>query len=525
MAEGQSILQCKSMSSVAENNKRIAKNTIFLYVRLLFSMAVSLYTSRVVLHALGVDDFGIYAVVGGFIMLFLFINNGMAGATARFLSFELGTNNQERLKKTFSASLSVHIIIALIILVLGETIGLWYLENKMVIPEGRMIAARWVYQLALLGSLVSITQVPYGAAIISHEKMDVYAYIEILSACLKLLIVYLLLAGYFDKLILYAILTFCVTVIVTLVYRIYCIRHFEESRYKFSFDKTIIYPIFSYSMWNLFGNMGYTFSKQGINMVLNLFFGVVLNAAYGIASQVGTSISSFSMDFLTAVRPQIVKYYANNEIREMEKLIINATKYSFILLGALSLPAILEMNFVLSVWLKNVPEHAKVFCQLFMVIVIIDVLRINLTTAVGATGKVKRLNILTGTIGVSIPIIAYLLLLFFKNVYIPMLTTIVMYSMGFFANLFVLKSLIKAFSVGRFLRQIFPPCIAILLVSSILPLFIHSSLEEGWERLILVVLSSVTVIAVLTYFFALSKEMKEKVLGYLNRSLVLIKKK
>ena len=504
------------MSSVAENNKRIARNTIFLYGRLLFAMAVSLYTSRIVLHALGVDDFGIYAVIGGFITLFLFINYGMAGATSRFLTFELGTNNQERLKKTFSASLSVHLFIAFLILVLGETIGLWYLENEMVVPEERMVAARWVYQLALLGSAIGITQVPYGASIISHEKMDVFAYIETLSVCLKLLIVYLLLAGNFDKLIFYSILTFCVSIIITLIYRIYCIRHFEECKYKFSFDKTIIYPIFSYSMWNLFGNMGYTFSKQGINMVINLFFGVVLNAAYGIASQVGTAISAFSMDFLTAVKPQIIKYYANNEINEMENLIINATKYSFLVLGALSLPIILEMNFVLDVWLKKVPEYAGAFCRLFIVMVIIDILRINITTGITATGKVKNFNIIAGMIGLAAPVIAYLLLLFVKNVYIPMLTTIFMYVAGFFAYLFILKSLIKAFLVRKFLSQVFPPCIAILSISSILPAFIHFSLAEGWVRLILVVLSSVIGIANLTCFFVLSKEMREKVLKLLR---------
>jgi len=510
------------MPSVTENNKRIAKNTIFLYVRLLFSMAVSLYTSRVVLHVLGVDNFGINAVVGSFIMFFLFINYAMSGATARFLTFELGTNNQERLKKTFSASLSVHLFIAFLILVLGETIGLWYLENKMVIPEGRMVAARWVYHLALLSSVLMITQVPYNASIISHEKMDAFAYIEILNVCLRLVIVYLLLIGNFDKLILYAVLTFCVTAIISVIYRAYCIKHFDECKYKFSFDKTIIYPIFSYSMWNLFGNLGYTFSKQGINMVLNLFFGVALNAAYGIASQMSNAISTFGMDFLTAVRPQIVKYYAKNKIREMENLMINATKYSFLLLIALSLPAILEINFVLSVWLKNVPEYANGFCQLFIVIVVIDILRMNLTFGVSATGNMKNFNIMIGTINISVPIIAYLLLLISKNVYIPMLMTIVAFVLVFFGNLFVLKLLIKEFSVERFLKQIFPICFTILLASSILPLFIHFSLEEGWTRLILVVLSTVTVIALLTYFFALSKEMRGKLLRLLNSKLKLL---
>ncbi|GHT61862.1 hypothetical protein AGMMS50239_13740 [Bacteroidia bacterium] len=477
-------------------------------------MGVSLYTSRIVLDVLGVDDFGINAVVGSLIVMFYFINNAMAGASARFLTFELGSDNKEKLKKTFSASLTVHIIIALIIFVLGETIGLWYLENKMVIPEGRLVAAGWVYHLALLSSVVSITQVPYTASIISHEKMDVYAYVEILSTCLKLLIVYLLLIGNFDKLILYAILTLCVSVIVTLIYRVYCIKHFEESKYKFSFDKTIIYPIFSYSVWNLLGNMGYTFSKQGINVILNLFFGVAVNAACGIAAQVGTAISAFSMDFLTAVKPQIIKYYAKNEIREMENLMINATKYSFILLVALSVPIILEIDFILGIWLKNTPEYADIFCQLFIVMLLVDILRMNLTFGVAATGKMKNFNIITGTIGLSAPIIAYLLLRLVKNMYIPILTTICIYGIVFFATLFILKSLINAFSVARFLKQVFPPCLTILFASAILPVFIRLSLAEGWLRLILVILSSIMVIAALTYYLALSKEMRARVLIY-----------
>lgn len=502
------------MPSVAENHKRIARNTIFLYVRLLFALGVSLYTSRIVLEVLGVDDFGIYVVVSSFIVMFHFINNAMAGASARFLTFELGTDNREKLKKTFAASLNVHIIIALLILVLGESVGLWYLGKKMVIPEGRMIVAEWVYHLSLLSSIIAIIQVPYNASIISHEKMNVYAYVEILNVCLKLLIVYLLLIGNFDKLILYAVLSLCVSIITALIYRMYCIKHFEECRYKFSFDKTIIYPIFSYSIWNLLGNMGYTFSKQGISVVLNLFFGVLINAACGIATQVSSAISTFSMNFLTAVKPQIIKYYAKNEIREMENLMINGTKYSFILLVALSLPLILEIDFILGIWLISVPEYANTFCRLFVVMGLVDILRMNLIHGIVATGKMKNLNIITGMLGLSAPVIACLLLLLVNNVYIPVLVTIGVYVAAFFATLFVLKSLIKVFSVMGFLKQVFQPALTIMIMSSILPLFIRLSLNEGWLRLILVILSSITIIAVLTYYLALSKEMRKKVTVY-----------
>ena len=512
------------MPSVAENNKRIAKNTIFLYIRLLFSTAVSLYTSRVILQTLGVADFGIYGIVGSFITLFLFLSNAMTGATVRFLTFELGADNLERLKKTFSASLSIHIFIALMIVVLGETGGLWWLEHRMVIPPERMVAARWVYHLALLGSAIGITRVPYTASLISHEKMDVFAYIDILNVCLKLSTVYLLMIGNFDKLIFYAILTLCVTIVITVIYIMYCIKHFEESKYNFSLDKTIFHPIFSYLLWNFCGELGGTFSKHGINVVLNLFYDVLLNAAYGIASLVGTTISSFATNFLATVNPQIIKYYVKNEVKEMENLMINATKYSFILLSALSLPVILEMDFVLTVWLKNnVPEYANGFCRLFIVMAIIDILRINLTTGITATGKVKKLNIIAGIMGLFAPIIAYSILLIVKNVYIPMLTVIFIYVINFFVHLFIIKSLIKIFSIGRFLKQIFPICLTILLISSILPVYIHYSIEKGWVRLILIVMSSVTVMAAMTYFFAFSKEMREKALKLIKSKIELLK--
>ena len=315
------------MSDVSFNNKRIAKNTLFLYVRLLFAMAVGLYTSRVVLAVLGQDDYGLNSVVGSIVVMFYFLNTSMSGATSRFLTFELGRKDYDKMKNTFSAALTIHIVIAAIVVLLGETVGLWYLENKMVIPEGRMVAARWVYHLSLLGAVITITQVPYSATIIAREKMDVYAYIEIVKTLLQLGIVFLLVIMDFDKLILYAILTVCVSLVITLVYRGYCIARYPECRYKFHFDKTIVKPMLGFSGWNLYSNLARQAQGNGVNVILNLFWGTAINAAYGIAQQLSNTVYMFVCNFTLAVKPQIVKYYATGQLRDMEALMNSTTRY------------------------------------------------------------------------------------------------------------------------------------------------------------------------------------------------------
>ncbi len=294
------------MSDQSANNKRIAKNTLMLYIRMLLSMVVSLYTSRVVLEVLGVEDYGIYGVVGGVVAMFSFLNSSMAGATSRFLTFEMGRGDEQRLKDTFSSALIIHIGIALVVFILAETVGLWFLNNKLVIPDGRMHAAHWVYQLSILGMFVSVTQVPYNASIIAHEKMDVYAYIELLNVFLKLGIVYLLTIGNFDKLILYAILVLAVNVLVAVTYRFYCVRYYEESHFRCVLNREVLKPMLGFSIWEILGHFGFTFRTQGTNMVLNMFFGVIINSAVGIATTVQNVLSLFTNNVLVAIKPQII---------------------------------------------------------------------------------------------------------------------------------------------------------------------------------------------------------------------------
>lgn len=509
------------MTTVSENNKRIAKNTIYLYVRLLFSMAVSLYTSRVVLATLGANDFGLNSVVTSVITIFFFLNSSMAGATSRFLTFELGKNDLEKFKKVFSAALTIHIIIALIILILGETIGLWYLENKMVIPEGRMTAAHWVYQLSLVSAMITLTQVPYNASIIAHERMNVYAYIEILGTCLKLGIVYLLVIGNLDKLILYAILTLCVTIIMTLIYRAYCMKHFTECRYKFEWDRKILYPMLSFSGWDLYGIMGSSLKTNGINIVLNLFFTTVINAAFSVSMQVCNTVDRFSSNFLISVNPQIIKYYADGKIKEMENLVVNASRFSILLNFLFFFPLILEIDFILNLWLKEVPLYTNIFCQLFFIMIIINTLWKPLTSVIQATAKIKIISIVTGSLYLLIPVISYVIFkLGNRTVYVPLLVALVIYVIVFIVNLRIVHHLVPEFSIFLLIKKAILENLIIIIASGILPVIVRFSLDSEWLRIILIIILTFTIMALTTYYFALSKSMKEKI----KHRLLIIKK-
>ncbi|TBO43322.1 oligosaccharide flippase family protein [Pedobacter kyonggii] len=492
------------------DNKRIAKNTMMLYFRMLLTMGVSLYTSRVVLNTLGVSDYGIYNLAGGVTAMFAFLNSSMSGATSRFLTFELGLNDVAKLKKTFSAALTIHLLIAAAIFFLGETVGLWFLENKLIIPVDRMSTARWVYQLSILSTMVTITQVPYNATIIAHERMNVYAYVEILNCFLKLGIVYLLVIGHFDKLLLYAVLVLCISIIIALIYRIYCVKNFPESKYKWGWDKEIIYPMLSFSGWNMYGTMAYTVKTQGVNILLNLFFGVIVNAAYGVATQAQNAVQSFSNNFLTAVNPQIVKHYAQGEIEKMQNLVINASKLSFLLLFLISFPLIVENHFILNLWLKKVPDYAVDFCRLNLISGLMTGMFTVLTYAIFATGKIKSFSIISGTIYVMVLPISYFLLKNGFSPIIPFIINIVLLFIGYMNNIRILNKLIPKFSISKFFINVVFSCIVTITLASLLPMYFHFSLNEGWVRLILVGVTSVLSTLLFGYFIVLDADMRSK---------------
>lgn len=493
----------------SENTKRIAKNTLMLYVRMLIIIIVGLYTSRVVLNVLGESDFGTYAVVGGIVSMFSFLNASLSGASARFITFELGGGNLERLKSVFAGSLTVHIIIAAIVFLLAETIGLWLLETKLVIPVHRMQAARIIYQFSVISCLISITQVPYNAIIIAHEKMQVYAYIGILEVLLKLGVVISLLFFNTDKLILYGVLICVVSFIIAFIYRWYCIRKFKECRFALTFDKKILYPMLSFSGWDFYGNFSVAVKGQGVNVILNLFFGTLVNAASGIASQVQSVLASFANNFLLTIKPQVVKKYAAGQINSMINLVMVSSKMAFALVLFFSLPLILENEFVLKIWLKNVPQYAVVFCQFSLIINLFAALFTPILYSIHAIGRVKFMSIVSGTIYMlSLPL-TYLFLKMGGSPIVPYILMVFIHLMVCFSYLWSLKRELKNFSVRYFIKNVLGVCLSIVLVSSIIPCFLILYFPSGWLRLFLVSGACIVLILLTTYYWAFDKNTRE----------------
>lgn len=478
----------------SENNRRIAKNTGMLYIRMLLTMAVSLYTSRVVLNTLGVVDFGIYNVVGGVVMMFSFLNSSMSSATQRFFSFELGKQDHAQLKKVFSMSVNIHAIIAIAIFILAETIGLWFLNAKLVIPSDRMEAANWVYQFSIFAFMLTIMNVPYNATIIANERMNVYAYISIVEVVLRLIIVFALVWLGFDKLKLYAVLVFGVAAIVWSLYKIYCKRSFKETNYNFYWDKPLFKTLMNYAGWNLFGNIAGVTMGQGINILLNLFFGPTVNAARAIAFQVNSAVSGFVTNFQMALNPQIVKSYAAGDLKYMHQLIFQGAKYSFFLLFAISLPIILETEFILKLWLKIVPEYTVIFTQLVILNVLIDSISGPLMTAAQASGKIKLYQ---GVVGFLLLLILPVSWVFLSFGFEPQVTIYVSISISLFAllaRLIIISPLVNM-PISGYINKVVFRIVPVVAVAIILPSIIKTFLPQGVGRLMIIgFLSLVSVI-------------------------------
>lgn len=398
------------MSIQSENNNRIAKNSIFLYIRMLFTMAVSLYTSRVILNVLGVEDFGIFNVVGGVIAMLSFLNNSLSGASSRFLTFELGKGNNGNLKKMFSAILCIHCILALIIILIGETIGLWFVSNKLVIPIERMTAALWVYHCSIITAMISVISVPYYSIIIATEKMNAFAYISIIEVILKLIIVWILTLLPYDKLIIYAILYLLVQLLIRVLYNIYCSKNIHETNVLPVFHFQQMKEIFVYAGWTMNGYLAIIGYTQGINILLNLFYGPVVNAARGISVQVQNAVSTFVANFQTAINPQIIKSYAAKDMDYLHTLVIASSKYGFYLMLLISFPVLICIHPILKLWLGVVPEYTSNFVCVMLLIGMIQPLRSALITGIHATGDIRKFQIFEGTSLLTVVPISYVLL-------------------------------------------------------------------------------------------------------------------
>lgn len=388
------VVEClHGMSDQSSNNKQIAKNTLLLYFRMALTMTVSLYTSRVVLNVLGLEDYGIYTIVAGFIILFSFINGALASATQRFLNFELGRNECKKIEHIFSMSINIYFCLIIVVILLAETIGLWFLNTQINIPVERMNAANCVYQFSVLSLCISFIQVPYHASVIACEKMSFFAYIAIIEVALKLVVVLLLVYIGFDKLKLYSILLFGVTMLIFMCYKLYCSATIFFCHYKFFWDKSIFSELLSFSGWMLLGAAAGVGTTQGTNILLNIFYGVTVNAAVGVSNQVNAAVNQFVTNFQTAFMPQIIKLYAVGDISQLQRLINRSSRFSFLLLFALACPLMLNIDIVLNLWLKNVPEHSSAFCILILIYSLIEAMSKPVGLAIHATGQVKKYNI------------------------------------------------------------------------------------------------------------------------------------
>lgn len=494
------------------NSRRLAKNTLLLYVRTIFVMVVSLFTSRVILQALGVDDYGTYNVIGGVVAMFSVLTGALSNAISRFITFELGKGDKEKLIKIFSTSINIQLFFSLVIILLGETIGLWFLNAKMNIPVERMYAANWVYQCSLLTFVVNLLSVPYNAAIIAHEKMSAFAYVSILEVCLKLAIVYMLFISPWDKLITYSILLVIVSVIIRFTYSLYCSRHFEETKYHIVHDKAVVKEMAGFAGWNFLSNAAYLFNTQGVNILINLFFGVGVNAARGVATQVETAIMKFVTDFTTAINPQITKSYAQGDMQSVYRLVCTGAKITFYLLFLLSLPVIMETDYILQIWLKTVPEHTAAFIRLSILGTMIDRLLFTGYTACMATGNIKRYVKWITSVGCLVFPIAYIVFKLGAPVESVYIVFACVYICVDIARLWIMKGLLD-FPVGNFIKEVVFKVVVVSGLSIILPLIVVVTMPTGFVRLLVSTAACLSVTSLAVYTFGLSASERFKIKG------------
>lgn len=506
------------MTADKSDNKRVAKNTVLLYARTILVMLVALYTSRVVLNTLGVEDYGVYQVVGGVVAMFSVISGALSTACSRFLTFGLGKGDKEQLRKTFSTSIVVQLVIALIILILCEVIGVWFLNNKLVIPDGRMEAATWVLHCSLLAFVINLISVPYNASIIAHEKMKVFAYISILEVVLKLLIVYALVFSPFDKLISYAVLTLSVAIIIRLIYGFYCSRHFVECKGKLVYDKAVFKRMIGFAGWNFISNAVYIFNTQGITMLVNMYFGVAMNAARGIANQVEHSVQQFTNNFTTAINPQITKSYAKGDKGRLYYLVCKGAKFSFFLLFIFSLPILIETDFILIIWLKTVPEHTALFTRLAFMSAMVGVLGNSCYTACLASGKIKKYTLLTSVITCMVFFLTWIIYRLGGKVEASYYIYIVDGAILLIVKLFLAKELV-GLEPTYFLKEVVLKIIPPVFLSVIIPICIILIMPQTVGRFFVSSIVSVLCSCFSIYYFGLTQGEKRSIIESISKIL------
>lgn len=505
--------------TTSANNKRLAKNTIMLYIRMLITLIVSLYTSRVVLKVLGVEDFGIYNVVGGIVVVLSFLNNSMSSATQRFLNYELGTGNKERAKIVFSTSLVLHLLISFTILILALSVGFYFLEFHMNISPNRMVAARFVYLFSVLTFVFQTLTVPYNSLLIAHEKMSIYAYLSIIEVLAKLLIVYVLQVVNEDKLTFYAFLLFIVSIIIRIAYIIYSKYNFNEAIYNRRYiEKSIFNEMFKFSSWSIVGNLGYILHTQGISIVTNIYFNAVVNAAQGIANQINSAVTSFTANFQVALNPQIVKTYAAKELESMHSLIFRGCKFSFLLVAIFAVPIIIETPQILDLWLTEVPADTAIFVRLILVVTLINSFSNIMSISQGATGNVKMYQIVLTLLGfLHIPFALIAFELDFPAYYATVVYIFLSLILMTVRVIFVSKSV--NLSLISFIKDVCVPCFIVLIVGLSVSTLFHKLLPTTVLGFTISILFSTLVMLLAIYFIGLNSKEKDFLLKQINSFL------
>ncbi len=484
-----------------------------MYLRMAVAMIVGLYTSRVVLRVLGVDDYGLYNVIGGIIAMFATLNSAMANTSSRFITVSLAKGDAIKTQGIFNMVSLIHLVIALIVLILGETVGLWYLHNKLVIPEGRLFAADCLYQLSVASSVMSIITVPFNATIVAHEKMSAFALIQILDIFLKLIIVLILEFAPFDRLIFYATLLACISVLNLLIYIIYCKRNFAETKMKYFWDKGVFKEMTGFIGWSLVGNFSFLFYSQGLNLILNAFCGTAVNAARGIAVQVENVVKQFANNVQVAINPQIIKSYAVNDLQRMYSLIFASSRYCFYLLFLISLPILIETDFLLGIWLDSYPEHTVNFIRIILLTSIMDAFVNPMYTANLASGKLKLYHL---TLSIHMYAFMFITYLSIKYTNIPesvFLSLFVAVLIGVFIRIIILHKQV-GLKPSLYMKSVLQPVIIVVGVSVILPILTHLNVDFGWLRFL--VTSTISVISVLltVFFLGISQNERQYVIQF-----------
>ncbi len=478
--------------SEEDKKKRLARNTMLLYMRMLVLMVVSLYTSRVILHALGETDFGIYNVVGGVVAAFSFISGSLSAAVSRFITFELGKNDKDRLGKVFSSSVTIQLLLAVVVVALTETAGLWFLNTHMTIPADRIHAANWVLHFSAVTFVVNLISIPYNAVIVAHERMAAFAYISLFEAFGKLAIALLIIYSSCDRLVVYAILMCAVAVIVRLLYGYYCKRHFEECAFRLIWDRDIMGKMFGFAGWNFIGATSSILRDQGGNILLNVFFGPSVNAARGIAVQVNSALMGFVTNFTMALNPQITKSYASGNHEYMMYLIYKGARFSFYMLLLMSLPVIVNTNYILVLWLRLVPEHSVAFVQLIMLFALSECISSPLITAMLATGKIRNYQIAVGglqMLNLPVSYVAIRLGCVPESVFV---IAIVISQCCLALRICLLRGMIRL-SVGKFIKEVYVNVLLVALCACAVPVLLTGCLHESFGSFV-----SLTLVCLLT---------------------------